>query len=230
MDRYSVIENKNSREIVLLKSFPCKWGKCSFCDYIDDNSLSRDEMIVLNREVLENVTGEYSQLEIINSASVFDLPEETLEDIKRVVREKKIETIYFEAYYNYRKRLQEIVDYFQGVEVVFKCGIETFDDEIRNGLLNKGIHFEDAAEVSQYFKSICLMVGIKGQTKESIMHDMKQLVRYFERGCINIFIENTTDIKRDEELIKWFKDEYGYLDEYENIEILWNNTDFGVGD
>ena len=71
MDRYSVIENKNSREIVLLKSFPCKWGKCSFCDYIDDNSLSRDEMIVLNREVLKNVTGEYSQLEIINSASVF---------------------------------------------------------------------------------------------------------------------------------------------------------------
>ena len=36
MDRYSKIINKNSREIVLLKAFPCVWGKCSFCDYIDD--------------------------------------------------------------------------------------------------------------------------------------------------------------------------------------------------
>ena len=27
MDRYSEITNKNKREIVLLKSFPCVWGK-----------------------------------------------------------------------------------------------------------------------------------------------------------------------------------------------------------
>ena len=32
MDRYSEVTNKNQREIVLLKAFPCKWGKCSFCD------------------------------------------------------------------------------------------------------------------------------------------------------------------------------------------------------
>lgn len=38
LDRYNVIDNKNNREIVLLKSFPCVWGKCAFCDYIEDNS------------------------------------------------------------------------------------------------------------------------------------------------------------------------------------------------
>ena len=34
MERYSVITEKNRREIVLLRAFPCAWGKCSFCDYI----------------------------------------------------------------------------------------------------------------------------------------------------------------------------------------------------
>ena len=44
MDRYSEITNKNQREIVLLKAFPCVWGKCSFCDYILDNSNFEDEI------------------------------------------------------------------------------------------------------------------------------------------------------------------------------------------
>ena len=45
--RYSKILEKNQREIVLLKSFPCSYGKCSFCNYINDNSLNEDEMYTL---------------------------------------------------------------------------------------------------------------------------------------------------------------------------------------
>ena len=66
MDRYSEITNKNQREIVLLKAFPCVWGKCSFCDYILDNSNFEDEINKLNFEVLENITGKYKVLEVIN--------------------------------------------------------------------------------------------------------------------------------------------------------------------
>ena len=49
MERYSRITNKNQREIVLLKAKPCAWGKCRFCDYIDDNTENIKEMIRLNR-------------------------------------------------------------------------------------------------------------------------------------------------------------------------------------
>ena len=40
-NRYSKITDKNQREICLLRSFPCAWGKCAFCDYTMDNG--RDE-------------------------------------------------------------------------------------------------------------------------------------------------------------------------------------------
>ena len=73
------------------------------------------------------------------------------------------------------------------------------------------------------------MVGIKGQSKKSIDKDIEYLLKYFKHGCINVWIDNTTSFKQDPELIKWFRNKYSYLDEYENIEILWNNTDFGVG-
>lgn len=44
MERYNKITNKNPREIVLLKGRPCAWGKCRFCDYIEDNSRDVQEM------------------------------------------------------------------------------------------------------------------------------------------------------------------------------------------
>ncbi|WLD27986.1 hypothetical protein CDIFMA2_18690 [Clostridioides difficile] len=88
MDRYSEIINKNQREIVLLKSFPCIWRRCSFCDYIDDNSNLEEEMNKLNFEVLKNITGKYGVLEVINSGSCFEIPKDTLERIKKIIKEK----------------------------------------------------------------------------------------------------------------------------------------------
>ena len=47
---------------------------------------------------------------------------------------------------------------------------------------------------------------------------------------IEIFDEdNSTEVKADCELITWFKEEYGHLEERVNIEVLWNATDLGVG-
>ncbi|MGL6024295.1 MAG: radical SAM protein, partial [Cetobacterium sp.] len=62
--RYSKIENKNKREIVLLKGLPCKYGKCKFCNYIEDNSENLEEIDRVNKETLEEVTGEFGALEV----------------------------------------------------------------------------------------------------------------------------------------------------------------------
>lgn len=229
MLRYNIVEEKNPREIVLLKSSPCIWGRCSFCDYIEDNNVDNPFNIVLNKEVLKSITGKYKALEVINSGSCFELPKETLEDIKSVVYSKDIKKLFFESHWIYRDRLHEMEEFFN-IPITFKCGIETFDHSFRNKFLNKGAIFSSPEEVAKYFKSICLLVGIKGQTKDMIKKDIEYLVEYFDYGCINIFVENSTEIKRDEELVNWFKANYYFLEKEKNIEILWNNTDFGVGE
>lgn len=164
MDRYSKITNKNQREIVLLKAYPCVWGKCRFCDYIDDNSRDKEGMLALNREVLSHVTGEFGVLEVINSGSCFELPKETLEDIRNIVREKNIRKLFFEAHWIYRKRLDEMREFF-GIQIVYKTGAETFDYDFREHYLNKHADFQDAEELSRYFDSPCLMVGTKARQK-----------------------------------------------------------------
>lgn len=229
MDRYSEINNKNKREIVLLKGFPCKWGKCSFCDYTLDNDNDEEDMNRLNFEVLENVTGKYKVLEVINSGSCFELPKNTLDRIKSIIIEKNIEKLFLESHWCYKNRLDEMRRFFN-IPIIFKTGVESFDYDFRNNFLKKNAKFKTVNELKTYFDSPCMMVGIKGQTKEMIDKDMDIVLNNFEHATINVFINNTSSIKRDEELVTWFKEKYKFLDENEKIEVLYNNTDFGVGE
>ena len=228
MERYSVITEKNPREIVLLRAFPCAWGKCAFCDYIEDNGRNREEMEEQNRQVLSQVTGGLGVLEAINSGSCFELPRETLEDIKQIAGEKNIRRLIFESHWIYRHRLEELREFFR-IPVTYKIGVENFDYDFREKVLNKHADFKSPQEVARFFDSICLMVGIKGQTREMIRNDIAILKQYFSHGTVNVFNNNSTPIRRDEELVRWFMEEYRWLLDDPDVEVLYNITDFGVG-
>ncbi|MGL6065648.1 MAG: radical SAM protein [Cetobacterium sp.] len=228
--RYSKIENKNKREIVLLKGLPCKYGKCKFCNYIEDNSENLEEIDRVNKETLEEVTGKFGALEVINSGSVFELPELTLERIREVVKEKNIKLIYFEIYYGYKNRLNEIKEFFKGIDIRFRMGMETFDDEFRINSYGKNFKLgdKDLEDLSNKLYSICLLICVKGQTKDMIQKDIELGLKHFKSITINIFINNGTEVERDEELVKWFIDNYAYLQEDSRVELLIDNKDLGV--
>ena len=229
MDRYSEVTNKNQREIVLLQAKPCVWGKCTFCDYILDNSQQIEEMVCLNETVLSQITGKYGVLEVINSGSCFEIPQPSLERIKKIIKEKQIKRLFLESHWCYKNRLQEMRDFFE-IPITFKSGLETFDEDFRNTVLNKNVTCKDYKEFKQYFDSPCIMVGIEGQTREMIAKDIEMVENHFDHSTINVYINNTTAVKRDEALVEWFCKEYAYLDQDPRFEVLYNNTDFGVGD
>ena len=116
-----------------------------------------------------------------------------------------------------------------GVPIIFKIGVETFDYDFRQRVLNKHADFREPGEVAEYFDSPCLMVGIQGQTKDMIRYDIDCLKRYFELGTVNVYNNNTTPIRRDQALVDWFMDEYQWLMEDPAVEVLYEITDFGVG-
>lgn len=228
--RYSKIENKNKREIVLLKSFPCKYGKCKFCNYIEDNSIDELEIDKVNLETLQEVTGEFGALEVINSGSVFELPIKTLERIREVVYNKNIKLLYFEIYYGYKNRLDEIREFFKGVDIRFRMGMETFDNNFRINSYGKNFKIDtpEIEELSKKLYSVCLLICVKGQTKEMIKKDIELGLKYFKSITVNIFINNGTEVERDEELVKWFVENYNQLQEDPRVELLIDNKDLGV--
>ena len=227
MERYALIHTVMPREFVLLQGQGCRWKQCTFCDYHTD--VSADPLAV-NSEVLGYVTGVYGVLDIINSGSAMELDEQTIADIKRVVKEKHIHTLWFEAHYMYRNQLAKFAEQFEGVEVKFRCGIESFDGSLRQQW-NKGIAASVTAEdVAKHFQGVCLLCCTQGDSKERILKDIALAEQYFEYASVNVFCENSTSLKRDNALAKWFVEEvYPNLKDSSKIEVLVENTDLGVG-
>ena len=227
MDRYALIRTKMPREFVLLQGTGCRWRKCTFCDYHEDVSECPFEV---NKPVLRRVTGQYGVLDVINSGSAMELDADTIALIKEVVREKKIHTLWFEAHYMYRKKLASFAEQFAPVKVKFRCGVETFDPELRDAW-KKGIPSSvSAQDIARYFQGICLLCCTQGETKEHILKDIELAKQHFEYFSVNVFCNNHTEVKQDKELATWFAQEvYPTIKEDTRIEILMENTDLGVG-
>lgn len=225
--RYSLIKTKMPREFLLLQGTGCRWRQCTFCDYHSD--VSADPFII-NREVLAMVTGEMGVLDIINSGSAMELDEQTLCMIEQVVREKNIHTLWFEAHYMYRHKLQAFAARFAPATVKFRCGIESFDPLMRSAWRKGVAEGVTAADVAQYFQGICLLCCTQGDSKERILNDINLAKEHFEYFSVNVFCNNSTDVKLDTELAEWFRNNVApTLADDNRIEVLMENTDLGVG-
>ena len=227
LTRYSLITEKFPREFLLLQGTGCRYKKCKFCDYYNDVSENPFE---INKPVLERVTEQFGVLDIINSGSCFELDEATLTLIHKTAQKKNIHTIWFEAHYMYRNKLDSFRERFPNIKLKFRTGIETFNPALRN-YLEKGISPNvTASDVAKYFNGVCLLVGFRGQTRDDIVRDIELTSQHFEYFSVNVFTLNTTSIKPDVELISWFKKNvYHQLQANPRAEVLLENTDLGVG-
>ena len=227
MERYALISTKMPREFVLLQGTGCRWKKCTFCDYHEDVS---EHPFQVNAPILRQVTGQYGVLDVINSGSALELDEDTLSLIKEVVKEKHIHTLWFEAHYMYRKKLADFARQFAPAQVKFRCGVETFDAELRDSW-KKGIPSSVTPEdIARYFQGVCLLCCTQGESKEHIIRDIDIAKKHFEYFSVNVFCNNTTSVQQDAELASWFSREvYPRIKDEEGIEVLMENTDLGVG-
>lgn len=229
MNRYSVIQGNFPRELLLLQGRGCKWRKCTFCDYHEDVSANPYK---INKVVLEQVSGEYGVLDIINSGSAMELDSETIEAIRRIVREKGIHTLWFEAHYMYRKQLDDFARQFQPTWVKFRCGVETFAPTLRTKW-QKGIAPNVAPQdIARHFQGLCLLccTDTPEDTRERLLRDIELAERHFEYYSVNVFCPNNTTIHRNDDTFRWFMTEvYPSLQNSSKAEVLIENTDLGVG-
>lgn len=232
MERYSVITSKKPREIVLLRGSGCKWRKCTFCDYHLDFSLNEEENYRINSEALSEVTGLYGSLEVINSGSFCDLDNETFRLIIDTCINNNISIVHFECHYIHRAEVAKVKKLFSDnrITVKIKTGVETFDVNYRENVLKKGFGFATPDKIANYADEVCLLFGLTGQTEESMINDIETGLKYFDRVCVNIMTPNTTKVQPDEYVISIFKNNIAgkYIDN-SRVDILFENTDFGVG-
>ncbi len=209
------------RENVLLVSLGCSWGKCAFCDYQDDKSSSVLACDTVNKKVLESVRGEeagVSCLDVTCSASYTELPFTTLNYIRQTCREKGIDTVILEGHYIFRDSNKFFVDFFgqYNIEVIFRCGVETFDENIRENILHKGLPNVTAKDISEYFQWINIMYGMEGQSFDQLQKDISTGLEYFDRINLSIYTTVPGGPERDVDGIRDFYNSSFYKELMDN--------------
>ena len=187
-------DNKSSlpRENVLLVSLGCSWGKCAFCDYQDDKSSSVLACDAVNKKVLSEVKGSEigsTCLDVTCSASYTELPFTTMNYVRDTCVSKGIKTVILEGHYIYRDSNPYFIDFFgaHGIDVLFRCGVETFDEKIREDFLHKGLPGVTPKDLSQYYQWINLMFGMEGQSPEQLQKDIEIGLENFKRINLSIY-------------------------------------------
>lgn len=223
LKRYGQVTKRLPREVVLLRGSGCTWGNCSFCDYHLDQERDAFKNHKLNHEVLEKVTGKYGVLQVMNSGSASELDTATVFELLKLCREKKIKQLILESHVKYENDIDLFREQFRPVELKFIVGAESFDIQYREEILKKGIGKRKAWEFKK-FDWVNLLFGIKGQNMDMLLCDFSLAVKYFERVTINVFCENSKEIKRDNKLVEEFynseffnmiQDKY-----YKRVEVL----------
>ena len=233
-ERYSCLpEDALPQEIVLLMGRGCFWKKCSFCDYHMDSGPD-SVSVSLNNKVLKQVTGEFGRLVVLNSGSYFELPEETKKQVLEICRQRNICHLHMESHWLLREKtrvLKEKMDK-EGICLHPRIGIETFDERYREEIMLKGMGYNrEPSAIAEIYDECCLLFGMTGQSPEQFEKDMSTALKYFSRVYVNIFNDNSTAVKADPEMIRWFTvHSLPKLQKDPRISVLMNNTDLGVGD
>lgn len=203
---YGVVHSKTKREVVLLNSVGgCSWGRCAFCEYHDTYSRNAQQALVNNRRVLDKVSGIYDTLQIVCSASFPELPMSTWYDIRQVCYDKGIKKLIIELHWIWRNEQARIIDFFRDIEILPIYGIETFDFYQREVCWFKGYGRITPEALREYAWSINLLIGVKGQTLESIMSDIIDASNAgFKLINLLVFAPNDTSVERDDELCDAF--------------------------
>lgn len=227
LERYSIITGKIPREAVLLQGKGCVWKKCTFCDYYHDVSESPFE---INKPAIESITGKFGAVDVSNSGSAMELDEITTDALIKKVASTGVRTLWFEARWNYRRKLREFSEKFPDVTVKFRTGIESFNPRLRSKW-NKGIPDDlPPSAVAEYFNGVSLLAGMEGQSCDDIIRDVETADKHFEYFSVNVFTPNTTKHKRNDKLVEEFLHRvYPDLSKNPKAEILLKNVDWGIG-
>lgn len=232
--RYSSLaDDVQPQEIVLLMGRGCFWKKCSFCDYHQDSGPD-SVSIPLNQRVLDQVTGQFGRLTVLNSGSYFELPKATRTAVEKLVLDKGITHLHLETHFRLAERTatfkKEMAE--KGVAVHARVGIETFDEDFRERVMVKGMGFGIRPEaIAGIYDECCLLFGMAGQQPEQFETDLAIARQYFKRIYVNIFNDNSTAVRKDTALIEWFVNQwYPQLQTDPQVCVLIENTALGVGD
>jgi len=192
---YRYRDRLGHRLVVILRGLPCAYGKCTFCPFALEQSASPARVIADNRRIIGEALAELERepvgrVAVFNGGSFHELPYDTVERLRPLARGRVFE-VEERSEYVTLEALEALVEYYRPERLVVRIGFETAFEEIREGLLRKGmpdsemhrvLRVRDEArerglpvEVWTY-----LLFGMEGISEESVAESLRVFKRLFD--------------------------------------------------
>ena len=140
---FTASDSLGKRLIVILKGFPCSWGRCSFCPFALEQSTNIREVIETNRRIISRSIellrkDHYERVAVFNGGSFHELPFDTIEKLKDLAMNRIFE-IEARSEFVTLDSLKNILNFYKPKKLIVRLGFEVYDEKIREKLLRKGM-------------------------------------------------------------------------------------------
>jgi uncharacterized Fe-S cluster-containing MiaB family protein len=183
------------RLVVILRGFPCSYGKCTFCPFAIEQSVSpsvilRDNRRIISQAIKEKEDYNPERIAVFNGGSFHELPYDTVERLRPLATgvvfevEERSEYVTLES-------LRALLDYYKPERLIVRIGFESFDEEIREEVLRKGMpdsELQRVVRVRIEAQSMGLPVeiwsyllfGMEGIPEETVARSLRAFKKIFD--------------------------------------------------
>ena len=186
---FEVKDKLGERLVLILKGYPCSWGKCIFCPFVIEQSTNIKEILEVNRSIVKKAmrlveSKGYRRVAVFNGSSFHELPYDSVEKLAPIA-EGRVFEVEERPEYVTKDSVKFLYSSYSPTKLIIRVGFEVFDESLRNDYLRKGIPNSEVRRLSNLRNSLrkegvpaeiwtYVLFGIKGVPEEAVVESVRK--------------------------------------------------------
>ncbi len=186
---FEVKDRLGERLVLILKGYPCSWGKCIFCPFAIEQSTNIKEIIEVNRSIVKKAlklieSKGYMRVAVFNGSSFHELPYDSIEKLAPIA-EGRVFEVEERPEYVTKDSVKFIYSSYLPTKLIIRVGFEVFDESLRNDYLRKGIPDSEVLRLSNLRNALreegmhaeiwsYVLFGIKGVPEKAVVESVRK--------------------------------------------------------
>jgi uncharacterized Fe-S cluster-containing MiaB family protein len=188
-------DSLGKRLVLILKSYPCSWGRCTFCPFALEQSTNIKDIIDTNRrlirEALNQVMEEgFERIAVFNGGSFHELPFDTAEKLTPLARGRVFE-VEERSEFVTENSVKALLNLYHPSKLVIRMGFEVFDERLREEYLRKGMPDSELHRVVDLRRRLreeglpvefwtYVLFGIEGIPEDKVVESVREFKKLFD--------------------------------------------------
>ncbi len=183
------------RVVIILKSYPCSWGKCSFCPFALEQSVNIKEVLETDKELIDQairlVEEEgVNRVAVFNGGSFNELPLDIALRLGALSKGRVFEVEERPEFVT-EEHVKGLMNLLRPGKLIIRVGFEVRDEELRLNYLRKGIPDSELFRLADLRRTLkrkgmeveiwsYVLFGIEGIPEDEVVRSVEEFKKMFD--------------------------------------------------